>query len=473
MKQNIVFILNNKTIDLHDNPAMTLLDFIRNDEGLKGTKEGCREGDCGACTVLVGEIKENKLKYKSINSCLFPIGNANGKHVVTIEGLNSTNNTLTPIQDEFNNEGATQCGFCTPGFVNSLTGYVIENNELKIKEAENALAGNICRCTGYASIKRTTENVITKINNLNIHGSERIQSLVAENILPDYFLSIEKRLKELQNSSSKNNITNKVLIGGGTDLFVQNAESQLSNEILFLNSIQLDEIKTNGNFCHIGSGVTIEKLKSSTIIQKNFPSLQNQLNLFASLPIRNSATVGGNIVNASPIGDSTSIFLALNSDLIINKLGTKRKIKIDSFYKGYKNIDLESNEFVEEIIFELPKPETKFNFEKVSKRTYLDIASVNSAIKIEVKTNRIKSIYLSAGGVSPIPLLLNETAAYLKDKMISSELIISALEIVQSEISPISDIRGSEEYRRLLLNQLIKAHFIKLFPELINVEELL
>ncbi len=298
MKQKIEFILNNKMINVGVNPAKTLLDFIRDDDDLKGTKEGCREGDCGACTVLIGEIINSKLQYKSVNSCLFPIGKTAGKHIVTIEGLNNDN--LTPIQEEFNNEGASQCGFCTPGFVNSLTGYVIENNKLKKSEGENAIAGNICRCTGYASIKRASENLIEKINSMNLSGTERIKSLVAENILPKYFLEIKRKLlllkKSLPDGNSKNNI-----IGGGTDLFVQKANTLLSENILFANNLKLDEIKIKNSNCHVGAGVTIEQFKNSKIIREHFPTLSSQLNLFASLPIRNSATIGGNIVNASPV----------------------------------------------------------------------------------------------------------------------------------------------------------------------------
>ncbi|MDA3859719.1 MAG: FAD binding domain-containing protein [Melioribacteraceae bacterium] len=470
MKQNVEFILNNKKISVIDNPAKTLLDFIRVDEGLKGTKEGCREGDCGACTVLIGEVHNGKVKYKSVNSCLFPIGNAVGKHVVTIEGLN--NESLTPIQEEFNNEGASQCGFCTPGFVNSLTGYVIENEELHTHDAENALAGNICRCTGYASIKRTAENVISRVNKLNINGEERIKSLVKEKNLPNYFLGIEEKLKQI-NINKLGIAESKKLIGGGTDLFVQKADALLNEEVSFSKDLTPSEINVVNNFCQIGAGVTIEQVKNSEIIKNYFTTHAEQLNLFASLPIRNSATIGGNIVNASPIGDSTIIFLALNSDLIIKSKSSTRKIKLSDFYKGYKDIDLFENEFVEEIVFELPNATTTFNFEKVSKRTHLDIASVNSAIMISTIDGTIDNIVLSAGGISPIPLYLEKTSRFLFSQKINSEIVLEALNIAQLEISPISDIRGSDQYKKLLLSQLIKAHFIKLFSEQIDVEVLL
>jgi len=471
MSENIEFILNDKIITTDVHPAKTLLDFIRVDEGLKGTKEGCREGDCGACTVLIGNITNNGLQYKSVNSCLFPIGNVVGKHVVTIEGLN--NESLTPIQEEFNNEGATQCGFCTPGFVNSLTGYVIEHKELNNREAEISIAGNICRCTGYSSIKRSVQNVVEKINSLNLTGNSRISELVDNNILPKYFLDIEIKLKSLEANIRNKYKSKRTVIGGGTDLFVQRADSLLDEDVSFVKDFGQQGIQVSNNECVIGASTTIEEFIKSEIIQKYFPQLVIQLEMFASLPIRNSATIGGNLVNASPIGDSTIIFLALNAKLKISNVNNLRILDLNQFYKGYKILDLLDGEIIEEIIFRLPDENEYFNFEKVSKRTHLDIASVNSAIRINKLKGIINSVSISAGGIAPIPLFLNETSKFLEGKTISSETILESLSVVQSEISPISDIRGSEEYKRLLLSQLLKAHFIKLFPEQIDVEALL
>jgi xanthine dehydrogenase small subunit len=472
MKKEIKFIINEKGITVSVDLAKTLLDFIRIDEGLKGTKEGCREGDCGACTVLIGEVIDNKLTYKSINSCLFPIGNAEGKHIVTIEGLSG--DELSPIQKEFNNEGASQCGFCTPGFVNSLTGYVVEHNHVKSKSAENAIAGNICRCTGYASLKRTANNVIDYIETLNFENKSRIATLVEHNVLPKYFINIEERLKLLPQKNVVANVDkDHQIIAGGTDLFVQRADSLLNTNISFTSNLDFNNIEVANNECSIGASVTIEEFRNSEIIKNYFPKLVKQLEMFASLPIRNSATIGGNLVNASPIGDSAIIFLALNAKLSISNGTSSRVIPLSEFYKGYKSFDLNNDEIIEKIFFALPNDNVYFNFEKVSKRTHLDIASVNSAIRIKVIDGIIKSASLSAGGVSPIPLYLKETSEFLTNKLLSSELIVDALDIIQSEISPISDIRGSDKYKRLLLNQLFKSHFIELFEKQIAVEVLL
>ena len=196
------------------------------------------------------------------------------------------------------------------------------------------------------------------------------------------------------------------------------------------------------------------------------------MDLIASLPIRNSATIGGNFVNASPIGDTTIFFLALNSTLNMVNGKSKRRILLKDLYKGYKNLDLKPGEYVESLEFKLPGENSHFNFEKVSKRSYLDIASANSAINLEVKNNVIYEAHVSAGGIAPIPLYLKSTSEFLTNKKIEPGLVEEAGQIIQSEISPISDIRGSAEYKRILIEQLFKAHFIELFPELIKMEEL-
>jgi xanthine dehydrogenase small subunit len=232
------------------------------------------------------------------------------------------------------------------------------------------------------------------------------------------------------------------------------------------------EISISKNKIKIGGAVTIQQLLESSIIQKHFPSLRKQLELFGSLPIRNRATVAGNLVNASPIGDITNVLLALDSKIIL-KGKRNRTIPIRKFYKGYKILDKGKNEFVDSVFFIIPSKKFYFSYEKVSKRTYLDIASVNTTAMITLNKNKIQSIGLSAGGVAPVPLNLLNTCKYLKGKVINSETIKCASEIAINETSPISDARGSKEYKRLLLRQLFFAHFIKLFSNKIKAEELI
>ena len=338
----------------------------------------------------------------------------------------------------------------------------------------NSIAGNICRCTGYTSIKRAVNDVLNKFNSINGNESDKVLLLIKNNILPHYFSGITERLKKLTTDKSKeHNEEPKYFVAGGTDLYVQKPDELLDQQIIFIKNKNLSYIKVEDNICRVGAGTTFEMINDSPVFQKYFPRLKNYLNLIASLPIRNSASIGGNIINASPIADMTIFFIALNASVVLNDGIKQRKILLRNLFKGYKQLDKSVDEYLEYIEFKLPSKNSYFNFEKVSKRTHLDIASVNSAMYVEAVDNIIKDIHISAGGVSPIPLYLENTSKFLLGKEIAIETLLEALPIIQSEISPISDIRGSADYKRLLLNQLFKAHFIELFPELINVEALI
>ena len=438
---------------------MTLLDFVRYHQHLTGTKVGCNEGDCGACTMLVGELKNNELQYQSLTSCLTPLGNVHGKHVVTIEGLNMEG--LNPIQQAMYDESATQCGFCTPGFVVSLAGFCLSG---KTATAQNAIAhidGNICRCTGYKSIERAAGKVAQL---MQAKQQEEPVAFVAEQkILPAWFAAIKQRLYSLQTelNGELHSTTATEWVGGGTDVYVQKHDVMQGAAIQFLlNDERLKGIRQEGNRCIIGASTTVTELNESPVMQQYFPRLAEYIKLVSSTPIRNIATVGGNLINASPIGDLTIFLLALDALLVFSNGEQTRQLPLRELYKGYKTLDKQANEQLESISFELPGANTYFNFEKVSKRTNLDIASVNTAICLNLQSDIIQDVRISAGGVAPIPKLLDKTNAFLKGKPVTDATIDEAIAIVQTEISPISDARGTAEYKRLLLGQLIKAHFI-------------
>lgn len=467
MKKRLTFILNSIIIEDDVNPSFPLLDFIRKEKHLTGTKEVCKEGDCGACTVLLGELVDGKVKYKTVTSCIYPVGNCQGKHVVTIEGINKYELLLQ--QQIFADENASQCGFCTPGFIMSFTFYLLNNTKYSHDDAINAIAGNICRCTGYHSIIRAVDKVIDELKDVNERN--HISYLIENNILPETFSNIEDRLKEIKLEQVEANEKSNVFIGGGSDLFVQKPDELLEKDVSFLDLKHLNYIIENNNRIELGGGTTFEEFKQSAILQKIIPTLERDIDLIASLPIRNSATIGGNLSNASPIGDLTIILLALNSALILSDGKNERELPLSEYYLDYKKLNKKEDEFIKAVWFEVPQNNFYFSFEKVSKRTYLDIASVNSAMLIETDNNKIKNIFISAGGIAPIPKLLKETNQYLIDKDISIVTIDSVFSVTQNEISPISDVRGSAEYKKLLLNQLIKAHFLKLFPEILNEKE--
>lgn len=463
------FILNNETIETDQPSGMVLADFIRYHQCLTGTKLGCREGDCGACTALVGIVQDGVVHYESVTSCLMPLGNAAGKHIVTVEGVN-LDGRLNVIQQAMTDEGGTQCGFCTPGFIVSLCGFALSNKSQTKAEGILAIAGNICRCTGYKSIERAIERVVDLLEKQD--KKHRLRWLVQNNFLPIYFLNIAERLEQLETDTTHlvEQKMKAIFVGGGTDLYVQRpAEMQTATIVHTLQREDLKGIWKASGHCHIGASTSTEALKQSELIQSLSPDMDAFFNLISSLQIRNMATIAGNFVNASPIGDLAVFFLSLNSNIVLNANGSLREIPLHQFFKGYKTLDKKEGEFVQEVNFELPRTKLFFNFEKVSKRTYLDIASVNSAMAIQCNTQgKITSVGLSAGGVAPVPKYLAKTAAFLTGKTVTKKLLDESLELAQQEVAPISDVRGSEAYKRLLLRQLMTAHYIKFFPELYN-----
>ncbi len=466
------FMLNDQEIHTDMPAGAAMLDFIRSEKKLVGTKIGCREGDCGACTVLVGELRGGFPAYRTMTSCLMPLGNAAGKHIVTIEGLNRKE--LTPVQRAIVHEGATQCGFCTVGFVVSLTGFCMDGKEVSRERAMAAMDGNICRCTGYKSLERAAATIADALADRD--DRDPLAWLVAHGFLPDYFNQITPRLIALQDTLPPPGApsgTGALKIGGGTDLFVQRADTlpDTQTELLFDRAC-LREIREHADRVHIGGSVTVEDLRSSPLFNSLFPELNRFLKLVSSTPIRNMASVAGNLVNASPIGDMTIFFLALDAEVRLARGLSVRQIPLRHFYKAYKELEMEPDELLETIVFKKPGPNSRFNFEKVSKRTHLDIASVNSAMMLEVTDGRITAAALSAGGVAPIPLFLRETSAWLIGKPIEVTTAAEAGRFAQTEISPISDVRGSATYKSLLLRRLVYAHFLECFPEYADLEAL-
>ncbi|WP_333601254.1 FAD binding domain-containing protein [Flavobacterium sp.] len=463
----IQFILNNRLIQTDKAASTTLLDFIRYDENLRGTKIGCREGDCGACTVLIGSLKDGKTEYMSATSCLTPLPNVHGKHVVTVEGLNLPEK-LNQVQQAMVDCSGTQCGFCTPGFVNSMSGYALTCSEPTVESAISSIDGNICRCTGYKTIERAAAKVTEVL--VQKDQKQPLSWLVANDFVPDYFLTIEARLKEFKTEYTS---SGELPIGGGTDLYVQKHDELHDMEMDYLfDKKELNGVRFDGNTCTLKSSATVTDLIENEVLLSAIPNWYNYLKLLSSTPIRNIATIAGNIANGSPIGDFTIILLAMKAQLTLtNKENGSRQVMLKDFYLGYKTLDKKADEIISEIRFEVPTS-SKFHFEKVCKRQYLDIASVNTAITISTNGNSITDADISMGGVGPIPKYLAKTAQFLVGKEITVATIKEAEQILQTELAPISDARGTEDYKRLLARQLFFAHFITLFPETFKMNDL-
>ncbi len=465
----VTFLLNDLQVESDAPTGTVALDVIRYANGLPGTKIGCREGDCGACTVLVGEFRDGRLEYRSMTSCLLALASLHGKHVVTVEGLSLPG--LSPVQHAMIEAHGTQCGFCTPGFVVSLSGCCLSRQAMTPELAVRAIDGNICRCTGYKSIERAAHTIAVRLKDKDL--ADPLAWSVAQGFLPDWFLGIADRLRAIPTIAQDAGIS-ATHLGGGTDLYVQRHDGMTRAAISPLaDSGELRGIRMEGGQCVIGGAAVVTDLLESPALLKRLPRLESQLLLVSSTPIRNMGTLAGNFVNASPIGDLTALFLALGGVLSLRSpAGNTRELPLDQFYTAYKTLSKSAEEVVRSVRFQLPDAATQIGFEKVSKRTYLDIASVNSAARIEVVDGVIRSARISAGGVAPIPLLLRRTMEALVGRLLEPATVSAALAIAQEEIAPIDDARGSAEYKRLLLHQLLIAHFLTLFPEHFTPEQL-
>jgi len=465
------FLLNDSEIHADLSAGSVLLDFVREQQRLTAAKPGCREGDCGACQVLLGAWNGESLRYRTVNSCLLPLADVEGRHVVTLEGLNQPG--LSPIQQALLEQGGVQCGYCTAGLVVALTGYLLEAQGLNTDDARDALAGNLCRCTGYAGIRRALATLCAGLELPADTPAGRVERLVELGILPGYFLSIPKRLRQLPATEPSAEASGAVRVGGGTDLFTHDPKQWAGRPLVLLSRhASLQGIWMEAGRLYIGAESTEEDIRSSPLIHAHFPGLKQDFRLIASTPIRHRATLGGNLANASPIADGAVYFLAHNASLGLKQGRQLRELSLGRFFHGYKQVDLREGEEIEWLAIEPPVKPTAFSFEKVSRRAYLDVATVNSALRIEVVEGWVENAWLSAGGVAPVPLLLDQAGASLLGKRLDAAAIKEAARLAQEQAAPIDDIRGSAPYKRLLLRQLVYAHFLKLFPGLIRWEDL-
>lgn len=448
----IRFLLNERSVETALPPTMPLVDYLRYEAGLTGVKVGCREGDCGACTVLLGVGRDGGVAYAPVVSCLQTIGHVAGGHVVTIEGLRGAE--AGPVARALAESGAVQCGFCTPGLVTAMTGFLLSAPCITESAMLEAAAGNICRCTGYQAIRRAVRVVVDACGAVPEGG--RLSWLIAAGIVPAYFADTAARLARLDVPAVDS--TAPLVMGGGTDLLVRGPLPAERVRCL-LHEENLRGIREGDAGIEIGAAVTTRELAQSPLLQRLLPGLCAAVPRIASPAVREVATIAGNFVNASPAGDLVVMFLALAAEL---HTSAGRVIPLRRFFRGYKQVDLAAGEIIERVV--VPRPVGVFRFEKVARRAYLDIAAVNSAACIQAADGVIGAADLAVGGVAPIPLWLPLTGAYLNGRPLNAATVRAAADVADGEIHPISDVRGSAAYKRLLVRHLIYAHFIELFP---------
>ncbi|MCU0661951.1 MAG: FAD binding domain-containing protein [Myxococcota bacterium] len=450
--------MNEQEQHTHEPLGTAVLDYLRDQLGLLGTKSGCREGDCGACTVLVGARTPQGVEYEPVCACLTPLVALENRHLVTVEGL--SHGDLGPVQQSILSEGAVQCGFCTPGIVLSLTGYLLCATSLTERQAIASVAGNLCRCTGYESIRRAARALVSSLPALEERGPKRFAQLAALGAWPRSFLSIADDLPLVANRQppARPPARGTLVLGGGTDLMVQRPSAVRGSRIVLASSLAHSCVQKRGDDLAIGSASTVAQLERSALLLEEVPRLSHIVSLIASPQIRSRATVAGNLVNASPIGDLAILLLALCSKVCIESPKGVREVDLERFFLSYKKVDLRPGELIVEVLVPRRGPRRLLSFEKVCKRTHLDIASVNSACAVELDSDRIVNARLSAGGIAPVPKLLEATSQALVGSDLHSIDIAALTKTAQAEISPIDDVRGSAVYKRLLLGRLLLAH---------------
>lgn len=472
MKKTIRFFLNGKMKEISVNGETTVLELLRNRFQLNGIKEGCGEGDCGACTVVIGEVREGKVHYKSVAGCLYLAAKLEGKHLITIEGL-AQKEKLHPIQEAVLNAHATQCGFCTPGVILSILALYLERPNPGKEEFRRYLEGNLCRCTGYASIRKVPEY----LEDLTIYSEEIRPAYLDETeenqlafVHEDIFIddgvhayyspvsedNLEAFIRDHEELVSGQNLR---FLNGGSDVVVgikkRNQHYRLLVDISRITSLQ--NILYRDNQLTIGGGVTLSEIIDQ--VNSFFPQFSDAVSGMCSEQVRSSATLAGNLVNASPVADTVPLLMAVNAVVHLKGCDGSRSIPVREFYHGYKQTENKSDEWVASIT--IPVGEYDFiHFEKVSKRKEVDISAVNSAIALQISEGMIKKASMACGGVGPTTLYMPKTSYYLEGKPMTEETFLEAYDIISAEASPIGDVRGSADYRKAVMENLLMKHYL-------------
>ncbi len=424
----------------------TVARFLREQANATGTKIVCEEGDCGACTVLVGRREGGGLRYRAVNACIQFMFQMDGAHVVSVEGLG-----VTPVQEAMARCHGAQCGYCTPGFVMALAG-MFEGGEC---DARQALTGNLCRCTGYESIIRAADETEGQPKIEELFPSGPILAAVSE--IENEPVQIGKFFKPVTLEDAiafKNEKT--VIVQGSTDFGVWRTKRNFEPEsILSLDGIEgLGEIAIEGKTLSVGGRVSLAQFEE--VVRELVPAMATIMDRFGSPQIKNAGTLAGNIANASPIADTLPFLFVTEASVELNR---QRIVPIRDFYLGYKKLDLRPNEIITRILIPLPQERDVVRLYKISKRSHLDISGFTAAMLMRRTDGRIDEMRLAYGGVAPVVMRLRKTEAFLAGKPISSSTFAEAGEMAKSEIAPISDVRGSSEFRLQLAENILTKFY--------------
>lgn len=469
MRNSIVFYLNGERHEVHGDPAfLTVADYLRYLKGLTGTKIVCAEGDCGACTILRARPYLKNADFEAINSCIMMVAQLDGCHVVTVEAL-ALKDKLSCSQKAMMNCHGSQCGFCTPGFVMALEWMLERHEDVDAKTVQNHLTGNLCRCTGYkaiieagveaARLKKQESEPSLKDRFFSTASLKELKKLAQESVLisgrnKTFFAPAD--LKSLSTFRKKN--PQSVILGAGTDLGVQiNKGKRTWTQVVSLQLLpELYELKLKKNVLKVGSQVTLSHLRKAF---GTHPFLKNILDLFASPQIKNAATLAGNVANASPIADTPPFLLALDTQVEVLSPGSKntKMIALSEFYLDYRKTLLKAGDVITALYLNLPKTQETLSFYKTSQRKDLDISCVNAALWLQKdKSGLWKQARLAFGGIAATPVRLTQVEKILAGKSLESLDWDQVTSVLQSEIKPLSDLRGTSSYRRVLAQNILR-----------------
>ena len=470
IRNEIRFLLNGEAVSLSDvAPDETLLDYIRLRRSLRGSKEGCAEGDCGACTVLVGRLANGELVYEGVNACIRFIGSLDACHVVTVEHLHGNDGGLHPVQQALVDFHGSQCGFCTPGFVMSLYALWMRSPEPTVDEIEKALQGNLCRCTGYEAIVRAARAISSygkaAKDPLAVERASVTKKLAAMNDGTRVEIGEgEHRLMVPANVDDLAAILDAepkaTIVAGSTDvgLWVTKFMREISPAVFISGLDELRGISEADGVITIGAGVTYTEAFS--MLSQLIPPLGPLFDRIGGEQVRNMGTIGGNIANGSPIGDTPPPLIALGATLTLRKGAARRTLPLEDFFIAYGKQDRQPGEFVEAVHVPVPAKDSRFEVYKVSKRRDEDITSALGAFHLVLAENgTVASIRIAYGGMAATPKRAKAVEKALTGKPWTAETIERALDQYAADFTPLTDMRASAEYRMLAARNLLRRFF--------------
>ncbi len=475
MRDHVLLYINGRRQQVAGNDGfLSLSDFLRLRLGLTGTKIVCSEGDCGSCTVLIGRPNGDRLDYRPVDSCIQWMFQLDGTHIVTVEGLSGGNGEMTPVQDAMIQCHGSQCGFCTPGFVVAMTGLLEENKSPTDEDWRLGLTGNLCRCTGYVPIVdagRTLDaGAVTRLNELYPAASMLRELATTANDSASVEIKHGGRLRRFFSPTTlpealrilHDHPTAKV-VAGATDVGVQLNKGVIDPDV-FLDLNRVEElvgaaIESSACGDAIVAGARTTWTEIADIVRDAVPEFHDIVSIFGSPQIRHVGTIGGNIINASPIADSLPFLFVAEAELELASTSGTRTVPITSFYQGYKKLDLKPGELLTRIRIPLHEPSDLLRLVKVSRRRDLDIATFTATIWMRLDGETIADAKLAFGACGPTVIRARRTEDLLRGQPFDEDTMRAAGDVAASEISPISDVRGSADFRyQLTRNVLVKFY---------------